>query len=90
MNEVPDTYLADFGVPVVWGAVSGIGILDQPDVLIADGLAIGTAYQLTAKASVFGTAANGSAFLVNGVAFTVREVKKVDDGIFVRIGLELT
>ena len=38
LTENLDVFLADFGVSVTAGAVSGLGILDLPGELVGDGM----------------------------------------------------
>lgn len=86
-----DVFLRDFGAPVVAGAFSCTGILDQPDEALhmGGGQHLSTMYQLTVKSSdaVAGGFARGTALTVNGVAFTVREVLQEDDGAFSKLTL---
>lgn len=85
--ELPDTFLADFGVSVIWGSVSGLGILDQPDEIIGE-VAISSDYALTVKTSEFGATDYGDAITVDGEAFTVKRSMKLDDGTFTKIFLQ--
>lgn len=85
ITENLDTFLSDFGVAVVLGSVSGLGILDQPDQTLGGGLVQSTQYALTAKASVVGGAKAGDPITVGGIAYKVREVTKLDDGAFCRL-----
>jgi hypothetical protein len=87
-SEDLDLFLADFGVPVTAGDVSGIGIFDMPSEIIADGVILTTDYKVTAKASDFGDLLNGSQVSVNGAAYTVRNVQFMDDGKFVELMLQ--
>jgi hypothetical protein len=87
LTENLDTFLADFGVTVVWGLVSGLGIFESPDQTIGGGLGISSEYSILVKTSVFGAAAYADAITVGGVSYTVREVRKIDDGSFCRIVL---
>ena len=66
------------------------GILEQPDEVIADGVVLTTDYQLTAKNSDLGELAFESALTVNAIKYTVRSVRKVDDGIFCILSLMKT
>lgn len=86
-TEDLDLFLADFGVPVSSGAISGIGILDMPSEIIADGVVLTTDYKVTVKASLFGELNYGATVTVDGVDYTIREVMKVDDGSFVELTL---
>jgi hypothetical protein len=88
ISENLDTFLADFGVSVQWGAVSGSGVLDMPDQLLAGGVAISTEYSLLVKASLFAEVQWDDALTVDGVAYKARETRKIDDGTFCRILLQ--
>ena len=85
--EDPDLFLSDFGVPVASGALSGIGILDMPSEYVADGMQISTDYSVRCRASVFGGLKYGNSITVDSVAYTVREIRLADDGVFVDIAL---
>jgi hypothetical protein len=89
-TENLEAFLADFGVSVTAGAVSGMGILDMPGELIADGMIITTDYTLRCEASKFGSLAYGTSVTVNSVAYTVRENKLIDDGAFCLMTLQKT
>ena len=87
LTENLDSFLADFGVSVTAGAVSGLGIFDMPMEVIAGDQVLSTDYTLTAKAADFGDLQYGSQVNVNGVPYTVRETRLIDDGSFCQIGL---
>lgn len=85
--EDPSLFLADFGVTVVAGAVSGLGILDMPgEVLISDAV-ISTDYALRCRSSEFGGLMYGDEVTVSGVSYQVRETRLIDDGTFCEISL---
>lgn len=84
----PAIYTADFGVTVVSGAISGLGIFDMPSEMIIDNQIITTDYTLTCAASEFGHLLYGSQVSVNGVPYTVRATQLVHDGVFVQISLQ--
>lgn len=86
-TEDPSVFLADFGVPVTLGAVSGYGVLDMPSEIVADGVVLTTDYKVTCLTSVFGSAKYNDTVTVSGVAYTVRETLLVDDGVFCTIML---
>lgn len=88
LTEDIDLFLADFGVSVTAGAVTGLGIFDMPSDIVADGMVMTTDYKLTAKASEFGDLTYGSQLLVNGAAYTLRNSQFVDDGKFVELMLQ--
>jgi len=81
---------AEFAVPVVAGAVSGVGILDMPSEIIADGIVLTTDYKLTCEASKFGDLIYGAGVNVDGRAYTVRSVSLIDDGAFCEVMLQRT
>jgi hypothetical protein len=81
-TENLDVFLADFGVSVTAGAVSGFGILDMPGELVADGMIITTDYSLRCEASKFGGLIYGAAITVDGNSYEVRENRLIEDGAF--------
>lgn len=87
IEESVTTFLNDFGLAVVSGAVSGHGLLDMPGELVADGMVISTDYSLRCEASKFGGLIYGAAVSVDGVNYQVRENRLVDDGKFCDITL---
>jgi hypothetical protein len=89
-TENLDVFLADFGVSVTAGAVSGVGILDMPGELVADGMIITIDYNLRCEASKFGTLAYGASITVGGTAYTIRENRLIEDGVFCEITLQKT
>ena len=86
-TENLDVFLADFGVSVTAGAVSGFGLLDMPGELVADGMIITTDYSLRCEASKFGGLIYGAAMAVDGVNYQVRENRPIEDGKFCEITL---
>jgi len=87
ITENLDVFLADFGVSVTAGAITGVGLFDMPTQIIADGMVLTSDYTLTAKTSDFGGVSYGDAITVDGTAYQVREVRRLDDGKFCEIGL---
>lgn len=90
MNFETDVFLKDFGQTVTWGRYSGAGILDMPSEIIAGGMVLTTDYQLTVKTSDFPGIIRGDQVVVNGVSYTVREARMVDDGVFSNLFLSKT
>lgn len=86
-TENLDLFLLDFGLPVTAGAVTGIGILDMPTQVVADGMVLSSDYTLTAKTADFGGLLYGDGVTVDGVNYQVREVRKLDDGQMCEISL---
>ena len=81
-------FLNDFGVSCTAGAVTALGILDMPGQVILDGMMVNTDYTLTARATDFGGLIYGAAITVNGVNYSVRETRLLDDGAFCEISLQ--
>jgi len=82
-----NVYLDDFGVSCTSGGTTAKGILEQPDQILAGDMIISTEYELTAKTSDFGSLVSSDTITVNGTAFTVRDVRKENDGVFCRLSL---
>lgn len=78
------------GVPVVWGAISGEGILESNAELVSDGNVISVEYVLhNLPVADFGGLRYGDTLSVNGLNYAVREPMVVGDGRFMMVGLEL-
>jgi len=90
ITEDLDGFLADFGVTCTAGAVTAKGILDMPSEVVAGGMVLSTDYSLTARYSNFGTLVHGDSITVDGDAYTVRENRRIGDGRFCEIALQLT
>jgi hypothetical protein len=88
LTEDLSLFLADFGVTVTSGAVSGVGVLDMPSQIISGDMVLSTDYTLTCRAADFGGLLYGDGITVDGVNYQVRETRKVDDGAFVEIALQ--
>ena len=83
-------FLGDYGVSATSGATTANVILDEPTQQLVGDLVLSTDYQITAKASDFGTLTAGTSITVNSVAYTVRETRLIDDGLFCEISLQKT
>jgi hypothetical protein len=81
-------FLQDFGVPVDSGLVTGLGILDMPGEIIMNDMVISTDYSLLCETAKFGSLAYGAPLIVNGETYSVREVRRVDDGTFCEVSLQ--
>ena len=88
LTDDPSIYLADFGVTVTAGAVTGTGILDMPSEILLDNQIISTDYTVTCEASKFGDLLYGSQVNVNGAAYEVRAAVLLTDGVFVQLSLQ--
>lgn len=84
------SFFTDFGVDCTAGAITGKGILDMPSEVVAGGMVLSTDYTVTAKASDFGSLISGDSITVDSVAYTVREVRLIDDGKLCEIALQKT
>lgn len=87
ISEDLTVFLADFGVTVTSGAISGVGILDMPSQILAGDMVLNTDYILTCRAADFGGLLFGDGITVDSVNYQVRETRRIDDGAFVEIGL---
>jgi hypothetical protein len=80
--------LNGFGVPVVAGAVSGVGILDMNSELILGGEINVIDYLLTVPTATFGGLGYGSVITVNGAGYKCEtQPMRFDDGTFCRVAL---
>jgi hypothetical protein len=86
-TEDLNLFLDDFGVSCTAGAISALGILDMPSQIISGDMVLSTDYSLTARAADFGGLLFGDGITVDGTNYQVREVRRIDDGKFVEIGL---
>ena len=87
INNSLDLFLQDFGKPVSAGAVTGLGILDMPGQVIADGMVLNTDYRLTVRTDQFGWLKFDDYISVDTVAYKVRELFPADDGAFLIVSL---
>ncbi len=85
-----DVFLGDFSDTVIYDGKNYKGILEQPDEVIADGVVLTTDYQLTAKTADLGGLDFSASITVNGAAYTVRSVRKIDDGVLCIVSLTKT
>ena len=80
--------LDGFGVPVVAGAVSGVGILDQNSELILGGEITIIDYLLTVPTATFGSLGYGDSVIIDGVNYKCEtQPQRFDDGTFCRVPL---
>ena len=78
---------AGFGVSVTKGDTTGVGILDMPSEVIADGVVLTTDYKLLVKTADFSSITRGDAITVDGTDYTVREPVFMDDGKITQVFL---
>ena len=82
--------LNDFGVSCTSGGTTGKGVLNQPDQVLAGDFIMSTDYVLRAKTSDFGSLIAGASITIDSVAYTVREVRKLNDGTFCELSIQKT
>tara|TARA_R100001129_G_scaffold169895_2_gene138988 strand:- start:225 stop:512 length:288 start_codon:yes stop_codon:yes gene_type:complete len=82
--------LNDFGVSCTSGGTTGKGVLNQPDQVLAGDFIMSTDYVLRAKTSDFGSLIAGASITVDSVSYTVREVRKLNDGTFCELSIQKT
>ncbi|MEB3277210.1 MAG: hypothetical protein VKM92_09625 [Cyanobacteriota bacterium] len=71
------------GVPVIWGAVSGVALLEQNTELVIGGQVLSVEYALhNLPAAQFGNLMYGDELQVDGITYQVRELMRVGDGQF--------
>lgn len=77
------------GVSVVWGAISGVGILEQNSEMVLSDQVITVEYALhNLPTAEFGGLSYGDAVTIDGVLYEVRhEALKVGDGQFCMVPL---
>lgn len=83
-------FLDDFAVSATAGSTTANVILDQPSQVLAGDMVLSTDYQITARASDFGSLVSGDSITVDSVAYTVRDVRLIDDGLLCEITLQKT
>ena len=86
-TEDINTFFGDFSENVFYDNETYKGILEQPDVIIADGVVLTTDYELTVKTADLGTIAFDTQIEVSNVKYKVRNVRKIDDGTLCKISL---
>lgn len=87
ITEDLDGFLADFGVDATFNAETAKVIFDMPDTMVMNDAVITASYTITYKSSSFSGLAYGSSITVDGDAYTVNSVQKLDDGAFSRAEL---
>jgi len=88
ITEDLDVFLADFGVSVTAGAVSGVGILDMPGESIMGDMVISSNYQVVCRADEFGNLGYGDQIVADGLTYLVQEMRLISDGRFCALILE--
>jgi hypothetical protein len=81
-------FFADHGVAAVFSGQTATVLFDRPDAEILGGRVQTTGYVITFPANVFTTLAPGSTVTVAGVAYTVQQIRMIDDGAILQADLE--
>jgi hypothetical protein len=91
-DDLDDFLDLDMGaVPVIAGAVTGLGYLDLNSEIIFDGGVTIIDYLLTAQTNLFGNLSYGTAISVDGQAYKVEmQPQRFNDGAFCKIPLART
>ena len=91
-DDLDDFLDLDMGaVPVIAGAVTGLGYLDLNSEIIFDGGVTSIDYLLTAKTDLFGSLNYGSPITVGGQTYKVEmQPQRFNDGAFCKIPLART
>lgn len=80
-----DLFLADFGVTAVISGVTVKGIFDAPTNVVSDGMILTNDYILTIKTPTAGLPVYGASVTIAGAAYTVRDSRMIDDGMFCEV-----
>jgi hypothetical protein len=86
ISENLDTFLADFGVPVIFDGETFVGVLDMPDQSIGS-FAVSTEYSVLVKTVDISeeNVESQDPITVDSIDYLVREYKRIDDGKFAKI-----
>jgi hypothetical protein len=84
LNDL-DQFLSDFGVTVVLNGISTKGIFDIPTNVVGEGMVLTNNYIVTIKTPSAGVPIFGTSIVVNGLGYTVRDARMIDDGLFCEV-----
>ena len=79
-KENLNVFFDEFTDEVIYDNAIYFGMLDEPDEIIADNTILSTEYELKVKTSDFQNVLFEKTMLVNSIPFTVRNIRKIDDG----------
>ena len=79
-KENLNLFFDEFTDEVIYDNAIYFGMLDEPDEIIADNTILSTEYELKVKTSDFQNVLFEKTMLVNSIPFTVRNIRKIDDG----------
>tara|TARA_B100000927_G_scaffold223389_1_gene183221 strand:- start:196 stop:483 length:288 start_codon:yes stop_codon:yes gene_type:complete len=79
-KENLNVFFDEFTDEVIYDNAIYFGMLDEPDEIIADNTILSTEYELKVKTSDFKKVLFEKTMLVNTIPYTVRNIRKIDDG----------
>tara|TARA_Y100001978_G_scaffold106205_1_gene94882 strand:- start:306 stop:593 length:288 start_codon:yes stop_codon:yes gene_type:complete len=79
-KENLNVFFDEFTDEVIYDNAIYFGMLDEPDEIIADNTILSTEYELKVKTSDFKKVLFDKTMLVNTIPYTVRNIRKIDDG----------
>tara|TARA_B100000214_G_C23581890_1_gene452248 strand:- start:1 stop:288 length:288 start_codon:yes stop_codon:yes gene_type:complete len=79
-KENLDLFFTEFTDEVIYDNAVYSGMLDEPDEIIADNTILSTEYEMKVKTSDFKNVLFDKPILVNSISYTVRNIRKIDDG----------
>jgi len=87
MTENMAAMFVDFGVEASWGAEQALVLFDQPTRNVLGDLVIDEEPAITLPTATWPALAHGDVINVDGGAYAVREVVRIDDGRVKRVTL---
>jgi len=87
--ESPAVFLADFGVPATFGALTAQVIFDEPAQEELAGRVLSTEYTFTFRSSDLPGLVKDSEVTIGGNMYYVQYVVTLDDGVFSRAHVQL-
>ena len=79
-KENLNLFFTEFTDEVIYNNSTFIGMLDEPDEIIADNTILSTEYELKVKTSDFKDVVFDKVIKVNSEDYVVRNIRKIDDG----------
>lgn len=79
-KENLNLFFTEFTDEVIYNNSTFIGMLDEPDEIIADNTILSTEYELKVKTSDFKNVVFDKVIKVNSENYVVRNIRKIDDG----------
>jgi hypothetical protein len=86
--ETPAAFLAEFGRLATFNGATARVILDSPDAEIMGGRVLSRQYVMTLPAGVFSNFAPGGSVVIEGVTYSVQQVRSIEDGAWWQAELE--